>query len=938
MPIADYNKKWEYLSTEHEVKDKDIQKILDHYRDDKSLKYIAYAVLGTYGVGKTQFLYHIHKCSIEREIMPLYFLAEDLFREVITEDRLWTPGEVYSLIENKITKIKECLSVANPSEVKNIIDPRGKVMRDSPEVIERVLEKFSGNVSENPKIILLIDELEGQYGNLQEIVQTKDRSPLREWLESKTHVKFLAFAPAGIYELGGADRDRVKRIVLPPADVKYIRENLVKDAGKSNSCWWLSRGKARQLFKSADILNKVEDTDDASRISRIIKQEFDSIGQPPTEVPPAITDKILPHKIPFLLRLSPVAGEKGRRYIIDTKKLRTGEFAEKLIEAFGISNDNALLISEYFKKTLHALSDDKWIVYIDDDDLPELFCLVLDHFLEYEHGDPELSKTFGEILSLYERSKKESAAIYGIIGRLWELKETEYRLPLTINEIREAFPFPTMNPIVKNYVPEEMKKKWEGQGLPLWKWKEGNISILFFASARDLKAYSEIDEFLSLSLPDGNGVLCLLPSDEEITEGKIPLFKWLEENDKLRVIKLQPLLTDFLLSASGELSDIPGDFQETLGDFKENKEDILLSRKSEIYEKALEDTIKDEMLRPQIYCNETPPDAGIVWGKGYIERNVDVKGLALAFSKLKPGERNILADLRELFKGGKDERGVGDLHGILPSRGGYSTMVNDLLPRLGRKKVLKDSEPIARLRNYWRENEKTTLENLARILRLEDFLKLHPEENINRLLEALWRVTRGEFELEEEEIDIITDKLQKDIILTLKMCQELEKMVSDFGLSGIDFGDYEQLVKSLPSFEKLLEILDKSATVSPLVKSIILLLAENLEDIDSDIRELGNLCNNTKRALEDLKESAETLEKNFSEYKRAVKFVGISKKDLKGMIDEQTKMDGTLEIEKIEEEANERKEYLDTVSARLADLDDKLNQLQGTLSQIKGGT
>ncbi len=161
MSVADYNKKLEYLSNEHEIKNKEIQEILDYYKDDKSLKYIAYAVLGTYGVGKTQFLYHIHKCSIEREIMPLYFLAEDLFKEVITEDRQWTPGEVYSLIEDKITKIKEYLSVANSSEVKSIIDPRGKVMSDSPEVIERVLEKFSGNVSENSKIISLVDELEG---------------------------------------------------------------------------------------------------------------------------------------------------------------------------------------------------------------------------------------------------------------------------------------------------------------------------------------------------------------------------------------------------------------------------------------------------------------------------------------------------------------------------------------------------------------------------------------------------------------------------------------------------------------------------------------------------------------------------------------------------------------------------------------------------------
>jgi hypothetical protein len=934
MPVADYNREWEHLSIEHETKHFEVKEILSSYIGNKPLKYMAYAILGTYGVGKTQFLYHVHKLAIEKGVIPLYFLAEDLFREVITENQTWTPGNVYNLIEDKISKLKEFLSKKVSAEIQNILDPRGKIRKDSPELVERVLEQFSGRVSEEDKITLLVDELEGQYGNLQRLVQSRDRSPLREWLESKSHLKFLAFAPAGIYELGGADRDRVKRIVLPAADTKYIREKLIRDAGKSNSCWWLSRGKARQLFKCVDVISKRDSIDEASIVSRILKQELDSIGQPPTEVPPAVTDKIRPSKIPFLLRLSPVPGEKRRRYVINAGELRTGEFAEKLIEAFRIAKDNAVLISEYFKKTLHALSDSEWITYIDEDDLPELFCLVLDHFLEYEHGDPELSKRFGEILSLYEKSKKESAAIYGIIGRLWELRETEYQLPLAIGEIRGAFPFPTMNPVVKNYVPEEMKKKWEGRGLPLWIWKEGTTTILFFASARDLKAYSETDEFLSLSLPDGSGLLSLLPPDEEITkEEKGFLLKWLEENAKLKIIKLQPLLTDFLLSASGELFEIPGGFQETLRDFKQNKEDILLSRKSEIYGKAIDDTVTDELPRPTIFCSETPPDATAIWGKGQIEREISVGGIALAFSKLKPEERNILVDLRELFKGGREGRGEGDLHILLPSKGGYSTLVDDLLPRLGRKKELKDAEPVARLRGYWRENEKRNLENLARILPLKDFLKLHPEEDINRLLEALWRVTRVNFEVGK--IDELLEKLQKDIIPTLKMCRDLEKMVVGLGSSGVDFGDYEQWVKSLPSFERLSEILSKSTNASSLVKTITMLLVENIEDIDSDIRILSNLCRNAKRALAELRESAENLEKNFSEYKKAVKFIGVSKKDLKKMIDEQTKMAGVRKIERTKEEANEIKDYLDTVSAQLAELEQKLDQLQGVLSQIK---
>jgi len=547
MIVADYDRKWEPLSNEHEKIDQGIKQILEKYKNEKSIESFAYAILGTYGIGKTQLLYQLHKYSIEMDIVPLYFLAEDLFREIITETEghQWTPGEVYSLVEKKIDDIRKCLDNGDRTKLENIIDPREKIRKDCPPLINRIIEKFSHNISEDTQVILLVDELEGQYGNLQNIVKTKDRSPLREWLESKTHLKFLAFAPAGIYELGSADRDRVKRIVIPSADVKYIRENIIKDAGRSNSCWWFSRGKARQLFKAVDILNELNQSLDSDEASRIIRTVLDPIGQPPNEVPPAVVDRIKPSKVPYLFQLSPTKLEKARRYVIDTENLSVGELADRLVEAFNIYENSAILLAEYFKKTVRTLSDEKWLTYIDEDELPELFSLTLDHFLEYEHGSPELSKRFGEILSLYERTKEEHAAVYGIIGKLWEYKEVEMGLPLSVGKIRETFPFPTMNPIVKNYVPADMKQKWEGRGLPIWKWTEGDITILFFASSRDFMDYLETDEFLDSALPNGKGVLCFLPHGEKIGVEK-PLLKWLKGRDKLRIKYLPHLLTDFL--------------------------------------------------------------------------------------------------------------------------------------------------------------------------------------------------------------------------------------------------------------------------------------------------------------------------------------------------------------------------------------------------------
>jgi len=942
MIVANYDEKWGYLSEEHKKKDGEIRHLLDDYAAG-SLDDLAYAIIGTYGVGKTQLLFQVHKYAIERNIIPLYFLAEDLFKEVVENKVTCTPGNIYKLIEEKVSSVIENLSHGNTSEIYKVLDPREKVRKDAPKVLETVLGKFVGNNIADTKVLLLVDELEGQYPVLQRLDQTGERSPLMQWLESRTHLKFLAFAAAGIYELGGADRDRVKRKVIPSADVKYIRENLIKEAGRSNACWWLSRGKARQLFKAAEVLEKSghKTIRDAAKASRIIKGELDSIGQAPTEVPPALLDKISPSRIPFLLELVPIACEKGRRYIIDTEKLQTGELAERLVEAFKISKDNAILISEYFTKTVHALSDDEWLTYIDERDLPELFCLVLDHFLEYEHGSPEFLKTSKEVLGLYERSKEEHAAMHGTIGTLWERREIERGLPLSIQEIRGAFPFPTMNPIVKDYAPDDMKKKWEGRNKPLWVWAEGNITILFFASARDFIAYSETDEFLSLSLPDTKGVLCLLPYGEDLKkEEKKPLFKWLEGNDKLKVVKLPHLLTDFLLSASGELTAIPGNLLEILEDLKEDKEDVLLSRKTGIYEKALTDTVKDELPKPRTFYNGSPPDADSVWGRTQMAyRMIAVDGIGLAFSHLKPEERLLLAELRELFKGTRDSGGIGDLRYLIsgrepPGKGGHTRLPDRLLPYQARGAGVTNTEVVEKIKTYWHSDEIDKIEDLATILPLDNFLKLHQDEDVSRLLEAIWRTVRGDFE--SEDLDGFIEKIEKDFISTLNACHELERAGSQLGLGGIDFGEYERLVKSLPGFEKLLEVVRKSADASPLVKSIVSTLVESINDVDSDVGNLGNSCNSAKRAMEDLSESAETLKRNFWEYKRAVKFVGLTEESIEQVINDQMKMVGTPDLEDMETEADERKNYLNEVSTSLSRLEQGLSQLEDLFTTIKG--
>lgn len=56
MIIANYDRSWGYLSDEHRKLDEEVQQLLDNYATGL-LEDLAYAIIGTYGVEKTQFLY-----------------------------------------------------------------------------------------------------------------------------------------------------------------------------------------------------------------------------------------------------------------------------------------------------------------------------------------------------------------------------------------------------------------------------------------------------------------------------------------------------------------------------------------------------------------------------------------------------------------------------------------------------------------------------------------------------------------------------------------------------------------------------------------------------------------------------------------------------------------------------------------------------------------
>jgi hypothetical protein len=320
-----------------------------------------------------------------------------------------------------------------------------------------------------------------------------------------------------------------------------------------------------------------------------------------------------------------------------------------------------------------------------------------------------------------------------------------------------------------------------------------------------------------------------------------------------------------------------------------------------------------------------------------MDRDVAVMGLALAFADLTAQERQLLAELRDLFRSGKEGRGTGDLNPLMP-RGGYIALSDDMFPRYGKKKDLKDSEPVGRLKGYWRTEEIASLVELARILPLDDFLKLQSDEDMSRLLEALWRGVRAEFDTSG--LESIIQVFDKDIIPVLEDCHGLErKGISDFGLAGLDFGTTESLVKAKGGFERLRDIgksvLGDEGSGSILSRYILKTFMSSL-NVQSEARNIGSATNSVKRAMEELATAGGNLEKNFWEYPRATKFIGITEDDVKALISEKKKMEGTLTLQELESKSRESKSYLEEVSSGLARLDENLVRLETIFNKVSG--
>lgn len=925
--FADISQKWEPLSTDHEKMASYFEDVLDTFLRGDDI-HPSYLITGVFGQGKTTFLYHILRESIDKGILPIFVIARDIFEKIDAKDY----GDVKEGINKIVEKLKADFQRGDFSQYRQYIMSLPK--RSQEELIgfyQRNLDK----ISHSDKVILLVDELEDIYKKIKEKAGS---DPLRTWLEDKSYLKILSLTPSGIYDLGGADESRFIKWNVPPVSIEYIREKIGLPAGKANALWWLSRGVPRHIIQNLGKLKNISEEDDSYKIRETL-ESLERIGKEPArvnavEVGPDFDDS----KYKFIINLIPQKSQPYRGFLI-TKELNEGKLSELLKKMFNLVHESekglSLTIAHYFKLVAMVLSDEDFTAYVDANEINEFMELVLDILLENEYKKPVVEKNMARLLEVSEKLRSDpnlllTALITNPPPGIFFENEVNKKLPFTINEIRKLFPPSVANPIIKSE-PDVVLRDVESKGKPVCK----SDDFMFFASYRDFEKYLSTDEFKNAILPEGKSFVILLPEEDfgsyedainNPTSKSEQILKWLLNNGKLKVVKSSPSIKIFLLSLYGYEYRTPYNI-DNIAEKVRSSQEILLKKKFEVYYTALNELIKDNKPTPKYFFKEKPEPKGLrdVWGATQLkEETAAIAGLALSFYELPPNDRANLVSLRELFRT-KGKRG--DLADIKVGKG-LPTLADDLLPRKDIKGIV-DAPSVEDLESFWSKDDREELDILSRLLDLQEFKKLSEDLNHKRILEAFWRATRDEFDING--INELKRRLE-EVIKKLEFIQKVEKKCSSELKLGLIFGEREVIIKSLDGLKKLVGL----SFESKLPKFILKLYLEAiLKKIEASASKLYIDVQRIDEGIGNLNKRVSEIVQYLSDKKEVLDFISdrASFEDIEQELNNLLIIDADLDLSRAEREIYDRLRSTEAIFTNFGKLENKLNELKQKLTQ-----
>ena len=924
--FADVNQKWEPLSTDHEkLESYFFETVLDTFLRGDDI-HPSYLITGVFGQGKTSFLYHVLRKSIEKGILGIFVIAGDI--KIEAKDY----GEVKERINEIVENLKIDFQKNEFSQYRQYITSLSQKSQDE---LIKLYKTDLDEISHSDKVILLVDELEDIYKKIKEKAGS---DPFRAWLEDKSYLKILSLTPSGIYDLGGADESRLIKWNIPPVSIEYIRKNIELSTGRANALWWFSRGVPRHVIQNSGKLKEISEEDGSYKISETLRL-LERIGKDSSRVDAIeIGSDFDDEKYKFLINLIPQKSQPYNGFLI-TKELDEGPLSNSLKKMFDITHENekglALTIAHYFKLIAMTISDENFTAYIDENEINEFMQLALDILLESEYKNLVVEKNIPKLLKVSEELRPNQISLLTTLianppqGISYE--EIDKKLHFTINEIRKLFPLPMANPIIKSN-PDDVIKEVEGKGNPMCK----NDDFMFFASYRDFETYLATDEFENVILPEGKHSTILL-SEEDFkryenaiknpTSKNEQVLKWLLDNGKLKVVKSPPSIKIFLLSLYGYENRIPYNIYDIAKNIRMSYE-ILLKKKFELYYTALNELVKDNEPKPIHLFERKPELKGLkdVWGINNLTEDVAaIAGLGLSFYNLSSDDITNLISLRELFRTKEKQ---GNLAEIRVGKG-LPTLANGLLPRKDRHGKIVNSSSVEDLKDLWLKDEKEKLDRLSRLLELSEFKKLSSDINHKRILEAFWRSMRNEFGIDG--IDGFKIRLKK-VTKNLESIQKVEMKCRDDLKLNLMFENQENMVKSLDGLKKLVGLSFESKLPNFILK---LYLEATLNKIETAVNKLHNDVQRINRKMEELDKSVNEIIEYLSNKKEILDFISdkMSFENIKQELENLVVIDNDLNLSDAGQEIEDRLRSANTIFTKFTEQENKLNELKLKLTE-----
>jgi len=704
------------------------------------------AIVGPYGQGKTQLLFHIMKLIFKNGGVAVYTHADRIVKLIETKcgpDGAILPSDLPELVREGIL-----------ADLKHLNKQDELLLVKEPEILNYLRKHVTDESS--PKFsVILIDEMEQAYELLQRRVKTDDKNPIRSLLDSGKIYTILAFAPRSIYEYklgaafgeGEAERSRLDTLYLPPVSSQEIKRFLdVPDKGFANFLWWVSRGRARFLIKA-----RQQSQNYSIRQQRGFQSFAEAMGNI-SGVPCFDLDAIIDKSGKFVsnwsevLNLAPTvtSEDKDRALLFKVE----GDFDRKAAEFFGklgFSGTHSLSLATYFYFLLDAVSGEDGQAVIKKKDALALLRATYELTLEYTFHEKLISRLQEEL----DKLQGQPDLRYSLSDMMEEADVAESMKPSKVlcfdfEKLLDFFPFPLSSPQLPGAVKEDVNKWLSGlPDLPLAEDQESSTVVLFFKDFAHLKQYCENEKhsFIEKVFPEKVRTSILLLQGEVSSKDLPAITRWLQNQERLSIKKLRPsLLADFLANALYLLEPNLRQPQpqlrsqlEILRKRFEDKNDRATTGKIFRYASALNELV----------CSLPTELAGSITSFKYERKGVAFEGefsrqqgteafpypFTIAFFDRDTEGLRALAQIRNLA-----ERTGKPLFDFLPERGGYRTAVR-FLPTINRKGVPEHNDSVEAVRLQY-GGKITHLEELTGFVSKDEIANLVEDDLTKYLLQS----------------------------------------------------------------------------------------------------------------------------------------------------------------------------------------------------------